>query len=91
MMSDGHDRTLLEFPCEFPIKIMGRDEENFRRRAVELIEAHAGAVPQEAISTSTSRKGTFVSITVTITAESQEQLDRIYHALSAHEEVLVAL
>ncbi len=90
-MSDEEQGTLLEFPCEFPIKMMGRDEETFRRAAIELVETYAGEIPEEAITMSASSKGNFVSITVTITAESQAQLDDIYRALTAHEEILVAL
>jgi putative lipoic acid-binding regulatory protein len=90
-MSDNQDGTLLEFPCEFPIKMMGRDEEGFRRAAIELVESHVGKISEDAIATSASSKGNFVSVTVTITAESQEQLDNIYRALTAHEEILVAL
>lgn len=90
-MSDSTEETLLEFPCRFPIKMMGRDGDSFRRVAIELVEAYAGRIPEDAISTSSSRKGNFLSITVTINAESQEQLDSIYRALSDHDEILVAL
>jgi len=90
-MGDTHDESLLEFPCRFPIKMMGRDSEPFRRAAIELVERHAGVIPADSITMSSSRKGTFLSITVTITAESRDQLDRIYQALTDHEEILVAL
>jgi len=90
-MSDSTQETLLEFPCQFPIKMMGRDSDIFRRTAIELVEEFTGKIPQDAISTSASRKGNFLSVTVTITAESQRQLDDIYRALSSHDEILVAL
>ena len=83
--------TLLEFPCVFPIKMMGRDQDSFRAAAISLIEEHVGELPEDAISTSSSRKGNFVSITVTINAKNQQQLDNIYQALTDHEEILVAL
>jgi len=90
-MSDSPEATLLEFPCRFPIKMMGRDGERFRRAAIELVELHAGKIPDESIRVAASRKGNFLSITVTIDATSQAQLDRIYQALSDHDEILVAL
>ncbi len=90
-MSDSPEVTLLEFPCRFPIKMMGRDGARFRRAAIELVEMHAGKIPDESIRVATSRKGNFLSITVTIDATSQAQLDRIYQALSDHDEILVAL
>ena len=89
-MTDRED-TLLEFPCDFPIKMMGRDQDSFRQAAIAVIEEHAGKLPDDAISTSSSRKGNFISITVTISAQSQQQLDDIYQALTDHEEILVAL
>lgn len=90
-MSDTTGESLLEFPCRFPIKMMGRDGDRFRQVAIELVETHTGKIPASAISESSSSNGNFLSITVTIDAQSQEQLDRIYRALSDHDDVLVAL
>ncbi|MGI9261767.1 MAG: YbeD family protein [Woeseiaceae bacterium] len=90
-MSDKPEETLLEFPCRFPIKMMGRDGDNFRQVAVDLVELHTGKIPEDSITESMSSKGNFLSITVTIDAESQQQLDNIYQALCDHEEILVAL
>ena len=93
-MSDTPETSadrLLEFPCEFPIKIMGRDTVEFHVIARGLVEKHTGPLADDAIRRSLSRKGRFVSITITVTAESQEQLDAIYRDVSGHEDVLVAL
>ena len=90
-MSDAMDEKLLEFPCDFPIKIMGRDQPQFREAAVALIEQHAGEIADDAIRTLISREGNFLSITITIKAKSQQQLDDIYRDLSDHDEILVAL
>ena len=83
--------TLLEFPCEFPIKMMGRDEPRFHAAARTIVERHAGSVSDDAVRRSHSRNANFVSLTITINATSQEQLDSIYRELTASEEVLVAL
>jgi len=90
-MSDKPEETLLEFPCRFPIKMMGRDGNQFRQIAIELVESHVGKIPEDSIAESKSSKGNFLSVTVTIDAESQQQLDKIYQALCDHEEILVAL
>ncbi len=71
--------------------MMGRDEPGFRDAAVALVEQHAGTVSDDAISTTMSRKGNFLSITITINAKSQKQLDDIYRDLTEHDEILVAL
>ena len=85
------EESAIEFPCEFPIKMMGRDTPAFRSTARALVEKHAGRVADDAVREAQSRKGNFVSITVTITATSQEQLDAIYQDVTDHEDVLMAL
>jgi putative lipoic acid-binding regulatory protein len=85
------DDTLFEFPCDFPIKMMGRDEDGFRETARQLVEKHTGPLDDSAVQTSLSANGNFVSVTVTVTATSREQLDAIYHEVSGHEAVLMAL
>lgn len=85
------EESALQFPCEFPIKMMGRDTPEFRLLARELVEKHASPVVDEAVQAAVSRNGSFVSITITITAASQEQLDDIYRDASAHDDVLMAL
>ena len=86
-----NEESVIEFPCEFPIKMMGRDTPEFRTTARGLIEHHVGPVADESIKTNLSGKGNFVSITVTVTAISQQQLDDIYRDVSGHDDVLMAL
>lgn len=83
--------SALEFPCEFPIKMMGRDTREFREAARGIVERHAGPVAEDALRVALSRKANFVSVTITITADSQALLDAIYEDLSADEQILVAL
>lgn len=90
-MDDDNANSLLEFPCEFPIKMMGHDSEAFHAAARAIIEQHAGVIDDDAIRLAASRNGRFVSMTVTIQAESQQQLDAIYVDLTANDEILVAL
>lgn len=86
-----NDETLLEFPCDFPIKIMGRESSEFQALARSLVEKHSGPLADEAVVSSLSRNGNFVSVTVTVVATSQEQLDDIYRELTSNDEVLMAL
>ena len=83
--------TIMEFPCEFPIKMMGRESPDFHRTARRLVEKHTGPLDDDAIQAAQSRNGRFVSITVTVYAQSREQLDNIYRDLTAHDDVLMAL
>jgi putative lipoic acid-binding regulatory protein len=81
----------MEFPCEFPIKMMGEDTPEFHATARAIVEKHTGPLDDDAIKSAQSRNGRFVSITVTVSAESRQQLDNIYHDLTAHDDVLMAL
>ncbi|MDH3265971.1 MAG: DUF493 domain-containing protein [Gammaproteobacteria bacterium] len=85
------EETLLTFPCSFPIKMMGRDTVEFRLTARSLVEKHTGPLSDDAINNALSRNGNFVSITITVNALSQEQLDNIYRDVSSHDDVLMAL
>jgi len=86
-----NDETLLEFPCDFPIKMMGRDTPEFHSTTRELIEKHTGPLDDNAFQSALSRNGHFVSITVTVNARSQQQLDDIYRDVTANDDVLMAL
>lgn len=85
------EESAIEFPCEFPIKMMGRDSTEFRVLVRSLVEEHVGSVDDSRVQAALSRNGRFVSVTVTITATSQRQLDDIYEAATAHDDVLMAL
>jgi len=86
-----NDETLFEFPCDFPIKIMGRESAEFRALARALVEKHTGPLADDAIVSSLSRNGAFVSVTVTVVAQSQQQLDDIYREVTSDDEILMAL
>jgi putative lipoic acid-binding regulatory protein len=89
-MTDG-DEGLLQFPCEFPIKVMGRDDESFRSLTLAIVERHAGPLEPGRISERPSSRGRFVALTYTIEAQSRRQLDTIYEELTGSGVVLVAL
>ncbi len=81
----------MNFPCIFPVKVMGANQEDFQDLVVAIIRKHANLVEEAMISNRTSRNGKFVSITVQVQADSQAQLDAMYRELSAHERVLMML
>ena len=87
----GSDNELLQFPCEFPIKVMGRDSESFRSLTLAIVETHAGPLESGRISERPSAKGNFIALTYTIEAQSRQQLDAIYQELTDSGVVLVAL
>jgi putative lipoic acid-binding regulatory protein len=81
----------LKFPCVFPIKVMGRHEADFASRVIEIISEHTGPVSSHNIRSRPSSNGRFLAVTVTVIAESRDQLDDIYRSLTAAEFVLFVL
>ena len=89
--SNTGEDSLLDFPCIFPIKVMGKSEDHFDALVFEIISRHVDDIQEGAVKVRDSRKGNFVSVTVTINARSREQLDNIYMELTANERVIMAL
>ncbi len=83
--------TLLEFPAEFPIKVMGRQDGDLRALTRAIVERHAGPLGEDRIRERASGDGTFLAITYTVLARDQAQLDAIYTELTACKSVLMAL
>ena len=83
--------TLLEFPCSFPIKVMGKAEPEFVTQVVEVIRRHAPDLKEAAVKTRASKGGNWLAVTVTIEAKGNSQLDAIFRALTDHEKVVMAL
>ena len=90
-MTTNDRSTLLEFPCRFPIKAMGRNGEEFVRVVSGIILSEAVLFAGEAITTSPSKAGNYLALTAVIEARSQDQLDRIYQALTDCDLVVMAL
>jgi len=88
---DPNRQSLLEFPCRFPIKAMGRQSEEFEMLVARIVLEHAELWPDEPIRTVPSKAGNFVSVTAVIEARSQQQLDAIYTDLTDCAQVLMAL
>ena len=88
---DSDRDQLFHFPCDFPIKVMGRALPGFIEQVVGIVGNHVPYLPEHAISSTASKNGNYISVTVTITATSRAQLDDIYRELTALESVLMAL
>jgi len=93
MMTDPQlaSPDVLEFPCRFPIKAMGRQSEGFEARVLDIVTRQAALEEQDPVSVRPSKNGNFLSVTIVIQATSRDQLDRIYQSLSDCTEVLMVL
>ncbi|PCI18700.1 MAG: transcriptional regulator [Piscirickettsiaceae bacterium] len=83
--------TIMKFPCEFAIKTMGFANINFASIAVEIVRRHADNISNDAVTTKLSKTGKYISVSITITAQSRQQMDAIYQDLTACEHVLMSL
>lgn len=85
------EESLLKFPCEFPIKAMGRATPELEIAVLEIMHRHVPDLGEGAVRTRQSRNGNYLSITVTIQARSREQLDAIYMELTSCEHIVFAI
>jgi uncharacterized protein len=85
------DETLFNFPCDFPLKVLGRRSDNFRSIVLGIVQKHAGDIEPADIEERPSRDGNYLSLTCTFRAQSREQLDALYRELTSCERVLVVL
>lgn len=83
--------SLLEFPCDFPVKIMGVAGSEFSATMIGIVVRHAPDFDPDTVELRPSRAGNYVSITCMVNAVSQAQLDALYRELTAHPLVKVAL
>ena len=91
MMEPESKETLLEFPCEFPIKIMGLTRDDFAQTILEIISRHAPDFDGATMEMRSSSNAKYLSLTCTINALSKTQLDELYRELSTHEMVKIVL
>ena len=85
------DDSPLKFPCDFPIKIIGKESADFDQLVIELLRPHVPDLDQDRVRMRSSRNARYLSVTVTIWATSRAQLDSIYQDLSDHERIVMAL
>ena len=81
----------IEFPCDYPIKVMGEAAPDFEQYVVEVMSRHAGDISAERISVRESRNGNYLSVSVTIVATGEPQLKAIFEELKASGRVQMVL
>jgi putative lipoic acid-binding regulatory protein len=85
------ERSLIEYPSLFPIKVMGANVEGFAAAVVSVAQRFDPGFDAATVRTRPSRGGNYLGVTITITATSREQLDELYRTLSTHPMVKVVL
>ena len=87
----NEEESPLRFPCEFPVKAMGKSDCDLDIIVVGIVRKHVPDLSEAAIKTRASANGNYISVTVTVHATSRRQLDAIYQDLVACEAVIMAL
>lgn len=85
------EESLIDFPCEFPIKVMGADTAEFHTCVIEIATKHDSEFVVDEIKRKISKTGKYISFTLNIHAKDKAQLDALYEELTAHKLVLWAL
>ena len=88
---DEMEMPRIEFPCLYPIKIIGHAVEDFQEIVIAVVERHAGQIDAELITVQNSRNANYLSVTVTISATGVDQLQNIFSDLKAVECVKMVL
>lgn len=85
------EETLIEFPCDFPLKVMGKAEDGFAQAIAEVVVRHAPDFDTASIEMRPSKAGNYLSLTCTVRATSKAQLDALYRELTSHPMVKIVL
>ncbi len=89
--TDDNQETLIEFPCDFPIKVMGETHQHFTQEVVKTIRSLIPDFNESGIEMRGSSGGKYISLTCTVHVTNKPQLDDIYCALTSHPMVKVVL
>jgi len=83
--------SLIEYPLDFPIKVLGKNQPGFGDAVVAIVRHHAADFDPATVEMRSSKKNTYLSLTVTIRAVSREQLGALYQQLNDHPLVVMVL
>lgn len=87
----GDDDSLLEFPCDIPVKVLGRNDDRFREAVHSIMRSHFKDFSADDVAERPSRADSYLSLTIVVRAESRAQIDAAYMELTAHEHVMIVL
>ena len=81
----------LQYPCDFPIKVLGNTRAGFAQAVLEIIQRHAPDFDGASMEMKTNKRGRYLSVTCVIRATSRDQLDDLYRELCDHPMVVMVL
>ncbi len=91
LQQDKQAKELMEYPCDFPLKVFGLNHADFEQIVLDLIKPHCPDSTEFLVSRNHSKNGKYLSLTIRFTAQSRQQLDAIYQSLSDSKHVVMSL
>jgi uncharacterized protein len=85
------EQSLIEYPCDFPIKVMGAHVEGYVEALVHVARAFDPAFDASTVEQRPSKAGNYLGVTLTVRVTSREQLDELYRTLTTHPMVKIVL
>jgi len=83
--------SLIEYPCDFPVKVLGHAQAGYAQAVLEIVSRHAPGFDAASMAMKPSKHGKYLSLTCVIRAHSREQLDALYQELCDHPMVVMVL
>ena len=84
-------QSLITYPSDFPIKVMGANVEGFANAMTHVARAFDPGFDERTIEQRPSKAGNYLGLTLTVHVTSREQLDELYRTLTTHPMVKVVL
>jgi len=81
-------KPVLQFPCDFPLKVIGHNTDDFENFVIEIVRRHVQSRDVAVVNTKPSSGGKYLSVSIKFIADSREQMDALYEELSHHERVI---
>lgn len=91
LSNDGMTASLIDYPCEFPIKVFGLQQPGFAQAVLEVVRKHDPSFVAGSMEMRASSNARYLSLTCTVRALSREQLDALYQELCDHPSIVMVL
>lgn len=85
------NETLMQFPCHFPMKIIGLNSDTFVQEIITIVRQHFSNFEDKHLQTKPSQQGTYIAVSITVYVFDQNTLDRLYQALTQHPDIKMVL
>ena len=85
------EESLLSFPCELPVKVLGRNDAVFREAAWSIVRTHYEQIDEDHVTEQQSRQNSYLSLTFVVYAQSRDEVDALYRQLTASDDIMLVL